>query len=321
MNESTKKALASKWLLIVREYEMIKQGCSPNFINLRTLCNTFKVSRKDIYKYHARWVAAGQSMDALLPQKRGPKPGTLKLLSKDEERTIIKIRRKFNANEFEIFHMVQGHFKVHPSVSTIYRTFKRYPLNKVRKEEIKRYEKRYPGEQLHSDTHSLDIAVFADRKKRFLFGLLDDCTRLCYAELIEDNRAATVTKAFFRAYKWFALHGVKPEEVLTDNGSEFTTYISPQAKNQHFFETMLRIFDIKHIYTKPYRPQTNGKIERFWRIFKNECMRFQYKATTPNEFGAELDGFLYRYNYQRRHSALGHTTPLDKLKAVTEILK
>lgn len=321
MNQSTKNTLASKWLLVVREYELIKEGRSPNFINLRTLCNTFKVNRKDIYKYHDRWVNAGKNMEALLPQKRGPKPGTLKLLSKDEERTIIKIRRKFNANEFEIFHLVEGHFKVHPSVSTIYRTFKRYPLNKTRKEEIKRYEKLYPGEQVHSDTHSLDIALFADRKKRTLFGLLDDCTRLCYAELIEDNRAATVTKAFFRAYKWFLAHGIKVEEVLTDNGSEFTTYVSRHAKNRHFFETMLKIFDIKHIYTRPYRPQTNGKIERFWRTLKNECIRFQITATTPREFQAELDGFMYRYNYERRHSALGHITPLDKLKVVTEILK
>ena len=258
MNSSTKKALSSKWLVIVREYELIKQGKSPNFINLRTMCNTFKVNRKDIYKYHDRWVKAGKNPEALLPQRRGPKPGSMKILSKDEERTIIKIRRRFHANEFEIFHLIQGHFKVHPCVSTIYRTFKRYPLNKVRKEKIKRYEKLYPGEQLHSDTHALDRALFADRKKRFLFGLLDDCTRLCYAELIEDNRAATVTKAFFRAYKWFSLHGIKAEEVLTDNGSEFTTYTSVHAKDRHFFETMLKIFDIRHIYTKPYRPQTNG---------------------------------------------------------------
>ena len=321
MNSSTKKALSSKWLVIVREYELIKQGKSPNFINLRTMCNTFKVNRKDIYKYYNRWILAGRDSNALLPQKRGPKPGSMKLLSKDEERTIVKIRRKFHANEFEIFHLLQGHFKVHPSVSTIYRTFKRYPLNKIRKEQIKRYEKLYPGEQLHSDTHALDRALFADRKKRFLFGLLDDCTRLCYAELIEDNRAATVTKAFFRAYKWFSLHGIKAEEVLTDNGSEYTTYTSAHAKSRHFFETMLKIFNIQHVYTRPYRPQTNGKIERFWGIAKHECIRHQLTAIQPNEFQAELNGFLYRYNYERRHSALGHTTPLEKLKSVTEIMK
>lgn len=201
MNSSTKKALSSKWLVIVREYELIKQGKSPNFINLRTMCNAFKVHRKDIYKYHDRWVASGKNPESLLPQKRGPKPGSMRILSKDEERTIIKIRRRFQANEFEIFHLIGGHFNVHPSVSTIYRTFKRYPLNKARKEKVKRYQKLYPGEQLHADTHSLDAALFRDRKKRFLFGLLDDCTRLCYSELIEDNRAATVTKAFFKAHK------------------------------------------------------------------------------------------------------------------------
>ena len=116
MNSSTKKALSSKWLVIVREYELIKQGKSPNFINLRTMCNTFKVNRKDIYKYYDRWVASGKNPEALLPHKRGPKPGSMKILSKDEERTIIKIRRRFQANEFEIFHLIRGHFNAHPSV-------------------------------------------------------------------------------------------------------------------------------------------------------------------------------------------------------------
>ena len=133
MNQSTKKALASKWLLIVQEYDLIKQDKSPNFLRLRTLCNTFKVTRKDVYKYYHRWVTSGKKTDALLPQKRGPKPGTLKILTKDEERTIIKIRRKFNANEFEIFHLIEGRFRIHPSVSTIYRTFKRYPLKQTEK--------------------------------------------------------------------------------------------------------------------------------------------------------------------------------------------
>jgi len=321
MNQSTKKALVGKWQLIVREYELIKQNKSPNFINLRTLCNTFKVNRKDIYKYYNRWVDSGKDMNALLPLKRGPKPGTLKILTKDEERTIIKIRRKFNANEFEIFYLIGGHFKVHPSVSTIYRTFKRYPLNKTRKEKIKRYEKLYPGEQVHSDTHALDRALFSDRKKRYLFGLLDDCTRLCYTELIDNKKASTVTRAFFRGYKWLSLHGIKAEEVLTDNGSEYTTYISSKAKDRHLFETMLRIFEIKHRYTKPYRPQTNGKIERFWGILKQECTRLQSEALPEYEFKAELNGFMYRYNYERRHSGLGHITPLDRLKSVAEILK
>lgn len=73
------------------------------------------------------------------------------------------------------------------------------------------------------------------------------------------GQASTVTKAFFNGYKWFAAHAIKPEEVMTDNGSEFTAYTSQKAKQTHFFEPMLKIFDIKHYYTLPYHPQTNGK--------------------------------------------------------------
>jgi transposase InsO family protein len=119
-----------------------------------------------------------------------------------------------------------------------------------------------------------------------------------------------VTKAFFRGYKWFALHGLNIREVLTDNGSEFTAYTSRHARDTHFFETMLKIVDIKHRYTKPYRPQTNGKIKRFWKILNNECIRWQIKSQTEKEFIAELNGYMYRYNHQRRHSALKSQTPV-----------
>ena len=322
MTKYVKKALTAKWLLVVQEYELIKQKRSENFKTVKQLCNVYKVHRKDIRKYYERWIKSGKNMDALLSQKRGPKPGQLKILSKDEERTIIKIHRRLQANRFEIFHLINGNknFKVHPSVSTIYRTFKRYPLNKKRKEKIKRYERMYPGELSHTDTFSLLKTLFIERTKYYLFGLLDDCTRLCYTELISNIQSATVTKAFFNAYKWFAAHGIKIEEVMSDNGSEFTAYVSKKAKQTHFFETMLKIFDIKHIYTPPYHPQSNGKIERFWRILYDECIRLQTVSLSKNDFIAELNGFMYRYNYQRRHSSLGYTAPLDKLKTIANLL-
>ena len=321
MNPTTKRLMTDKWLLVIKEYELIKQKKSKNFSTVDQLCSAFKVQRKDIRKYYERWAKSGKDPDALLPRKRGPKPGQLKLLSKDEERTIIKIRRKFQANEFEIYHLIKGHFKIHPSVSTIYRTFKRFPLNDKRKKYIKRYEKQYPGELLHADTYRLPKTLFEERKNYFLFGVIDDCSRLTYTEIIDRQTAANASKAFSRAYKWFNLHGINPEKVMTDNGPEFTCYTSQKAKENHFFETMLNIFDIKHRYTRPYRPQTNGKIERFWRILNDECVRLQSKSQIKKEFIAELNGFMYRYNYQRRHSGLQYQTPLDKLKSVTEIMK
>jgi transposase InsO family protein len=135
-------------------------------------------------------------------------------------------------------------------------------------------------------------------------GLIDDCTRLCHVELVERNAAAEVSMATSKALKWFSVHGILPEVVMTDNGVEFTAFTSQKAKETHFFETTLKMFNIKHIFTRPYRPQTNGKIERFWRILYDECILCQHKTLTKDELQAELNGFMYRYNYQRRHSAL-----------------
>lgn len=321
MTNTRKRQLTSKWLLVVQEYELIKQKRSKNFKTVKELCETFRVHRKDILKYYARWLEEDKNIDGLLPRKRGPKPGTTKLLSKEEERIIIKINRRLQANEFEIFNLIKGKFKVDPAVSTIYRTLKRFPLNKKNIKKIKRYEKKYPGELLHADSFHISKTVFQNRQKQYLFGVIDDCTRLCYVVLMPKINAAEATKAYFECHKWFLVHGIIPQVILTDNGSEFTCYTSQKARKEHFFETMLKIHEIKHIRTKPYRPQTNGKIERFWRILKEECINLQTKGLSQEEFIAELNGFLWRYNYKRCHSALKYNTPFDKLKFVTEILK
>jgi transposase InsO family protein len=320
MTNKDQQIMSNKWLLVIQHYEEIKNKTSDRFKTVEELCDVFSVHRKDIRKYYERWAKSGKDPASLLPKKRGPKPGQLKILSKEEERSILKIHRKLNSNEFEIFHLIKGHFKIDPSVSTIYRTIKRYPLNKKRKAAIKRYEKKYPGELLHADTYCLAKTMMIDRKRYYLFGAIDDCTRLCYAQIIERQTAQQATEAFSKAYKWFNLHGIKPEEVMTDNGSEFTSYTSQKAKDTHFFESMLKIFDVKHRCTRPYRPQTNGKIERFWKILQDECLMLIDKTLTMEEFEAELNGFIYRYNYQRRHAGLNYETPLDKLKYIANLL-
>ena len=320
MKKTEQQLMTSKWLLVVKEYELIRQKQSENFKTVEQLCQVFKVHRKDIRKYYERWVKSGKAEQSLLPQKRGPRPGQLKLLTKDEERAIIKIRRRLQANEFEIFHMIEGKFKVHPSVSTIYRTLKRYPLNDRRKKAIKRYVKMYPGELLHADTYQIAKTLTTDRKRYYLLGVIDDCTRLCRVELMERQTAADVTKAYFKCHKWMQAHGIEPEAVMTDNGVEFTAYTSQKAKDTHFFETMLSIINIKHLYTRPYQPQVNGKIERFWRIFYNECVLCQTKTLSKDELLEEIEGFMWRYNYERRHSALDYETPLDKLKKIADLL-
>ena len=322
MLPTIKNGLTAKWLLVVQEYELVKQKKSNNFTSVKQLSDAYKVARKDIRRYYKDWIKSGKNRDALLPHKRGPKPGQLKMLSKDQERLIVKIHRRLQANRFEIFNLIKDNpqIKIHPSVSTIYRTLKRYPLNKKRKQAIKRYERMYHGELMHVDTYCLPQSLFVDCRKYFLLGIIDDCTRLCYTQIINRIDAATVTKAFSNGCKWFSAHGIIPERVMSNNGAEFTVYTSQDARKRHLFEVMLQIFKIKHIYTPPHRPQPNGKIERFWKTLYDECIRVQTATLSVADFTAELNGYLYRYNYQRRHSGLGQITPLDKLSFIANLL-
>lgn len=321
MNSSMMFSMTNKWITILPEYEKVKAGKSNLFKTVEQLCQAHNIHRKDIRKYYERWIKGGRERSSLLPHKRGPKVGKYKLLSKEEERIIIKIHRRLAANEFEIFHLLKNDFNVHPSVSTIYRTFKRYPLNKQRKQKVKRYEKRYPGELLHADTYYLSKSIMLERKQYYLFGIIDDCSRIAYSQIITALNSAEVSKAFFKSVQFYLAHGIIPERVMTDNGAEFTAFTSLKARKTHFFETMLNIVGVDHTYTRPYHPQSNGKIERFWRIVNQECLFHLDFGQTLDTFSSELSGFLYRYNYQRRHGALNYSTPLDKLISVTEMLK
>jgi hypothetical protein len=121
MLPSVKKAMTAKWLLVVQEYDALKQKRPKTFTSVKQLCDAYKVHRKDIGKYYEKWIKSGKNMDALLPQKRGPKPGQLKILSKDQERLLVKIHRRLQANRHEIYNLIAGNpqIKLHPSVSTI----------------------------------------------------------------------------------------------------------------------------------------------------------------------------------------------------------
>jgi len=194
----------------------------------------------------------------------------------------------------------------------------RYPLNESDKKIIKRYEKQAPGELAHIDISKLpkDIRCSFKIKELYIAAVCDDCTRLTYAEIIKDKRASTLTYFMARSLSWFKqIYNFEFEVIMSDNGTEF----KGQLKYEHPFETMCQELGIKHIYTRPYRPQTNGKIEAFFKITKNE---FFY----PNSFDSKEDlimnlgNFLFEYNHLRKHGGLNYETPFDKLQKVTELL-
>ena len=94
---------------------------------------------------------------------------------------------------------------------------------------------------------------------------------------------------------------------------------SGKLEKEHAFETMCQQLGIDHIYTRPYRPQTNGKIEAFNKILKNEFM-YPNKFNTIDDLESNLGNFLFEYNHLRKHCGLNYHTPFDKLKTVTELL-
>lgn len=319
MTKSIEKNITDKWKNILNEYEKLKQKKSIHFTTVHTLCEVYGISRKQLRKYYGRWLHSGKKNESLLPRKRGPTLGQYRMLTKERERMLVKIQRRFEAKPIDIWCMINGIWELHPSVKTIARTLKRYPKNK-RKEIIHRYEKKVPGELVHGDTFDIPKIVFQDREQRYLSGILDDCTRLNYVQMIEKKTALNVGNTILRAGKWLDLHGISIETFMSDNGTEYTSVFGrPKGRANHIFEIMLGYVGIRHIYTKPYTPKTNGKIERFWKLLKEEFLPGVHDVSVK-EFNSKLKKFMYYYNYQRPHGGIHYQTPLQKLQFVTETL-
>jgi transposase InsO family protein len=201
-------------------------------------------------------------------------------------------------------------------------------LGRIGLEPARRYERSRPGELVHIDVKKLGRIVrgagkritggsshynrtFTDRHgvRRSTVGweyvhvCVDDATRFAYVEVLQDEKANTAVGFLRRAVKFFARHGVRVEAVLTDNGSAYRSAIHAIA---------CRALGIKHLRTRPRRPQTNGKAERFIRTLLGG---WAYGAIygSSQERTAALEGWLWRYNYRRKHGALGRRPPAARL--------
>ena len=217
-------------------------------------------------------------------------------------------------------------------VSTVSGILKREGMGKLGRlglEPAVRYERERPGELIHIDVKKLGRIqggagkrvrdglrqhyqpTFSDRdgKRRNTVGweyvhvAIDDCTRLAYAEVLTDERGVTAAGFLSRAVEFFNQHGITVERLITDNGSPYRSAVHAIA---------CRALGIRHIRTQPYRPQTNGKAERFIRTLQNG---WAYGAIygSSRERTAALDGWLWHYNHCRTHSAIGHQPPVRRL--------
>jgi transposase InsO family protein len=194
-------------------------------------------------------------------------------------------------------------------------------------EPAQRYERERPGELIHIDIKKLGriqggaghrmtgrrhynprpTNVLGKRPSTvgysFVHIAIDDCTRLAYAEVLADETAISAIAFLRRAVAFYNRHGVTVERLLTDNGSAYRSAIHAIA---------CRTLGIRHLRTRPRRPQTNGKAERFIRTM---LAGWAYGALygSERERTAALDGWLWTYNHRRRHSAIGRQPPITRL--------
>jgi len=206
-------------------------------------------------------------------------------------------------------------------------------LGRLGLEPAVRYERERPGELIHIDvkklgrilrpghrvtgkrinarnTYTPDGRRIGDAGWEYVHIAIDDCTRLAYAEVLANEKASTVVAFLGRAVTFFRRHGMDVQQLLTDNGPGYRSTVHAIA---------CRALGIRHLRTRPRRPQTNGKAERFIRTMLSG---WAYGAIyrDSSERTAALDGWLFHYNHHRKHSALSHKPPIARLDERTNLL-
>jgi transposase InsO family protein len=214
------------------------------------------------------------------------------------------------------------------TVSGIPRRLRLGKLGRIGLEPARRYERSRPGELVHVDVkrlgriqggagkrvrdglhkHYNPARIDAEGRRRLTVGwefvhiAIDDHSRLAYAEVLPDEKAATAIGFLRRTRAFYARYGIRVERLLTDNGPAYVSAVHALA---------CRALGIRHLRTRPYRPQTNGKAERFIRTL---LAGWAYGAVygSSGERTAALHGWLWYYNHRRRHSALGRQPPVSR---------
>lgn len=294
-----------KFRFLMKEYEQVKSKSHPKFKRVAEFYKAHDTEPKNFLKYYNRYKQSGKDID-LLPQKRGPKYKSRRPLTFIENK-VTELRERGN-NRYEIVNILKPKLKGHtPSPSGVYNILKRKGMNRltpVMKQSKRKIIKQRAGEMGHIDAHYLSKSIVkGESRKRYLVCIVDDCTRLAWAEIVYDIKSITVMFAALKCLNMLAdRYDVRFEEMLSDNGPEFGPRVSKQ-KEHHPFERLLTELDIKHRYTRPYRPQTNGKVERFWRTIEDDMLRDTHYHS-DEELKEELLQYLYYYNEIRHHQGI-----------------
>jgi transposase InsO family protein len=295
---------------------VVEQGWS-----LTKAAEAAEVSDRTAAKWAARYRAAGEA--GLLDRSSAPAV----VANRTDERRIEAIaalrRLRFTGPELaELLEMPLS------TVSGILTRIGMGKLGRLGLQPARRYERARPGELIHIDVKKLGriqggagkrvtgITRNPSPRRRDAEGVdrqiigwervhiaIDDATRLAYAEVLADEKATTAVGFLRRAIAFFERHGITVEQVMTDNGSAYVATLHAIA---------CRALRVRHLRTRPYRPQTNGKAERFIRTMLAGWAYAAIYASSTERTHA-LDGWLWHYNHRRPHSALGHQPPITRM--------
>lgn len=269
------------------------------------------VSRRTAFKWLKRYREEGEAglEDRSSRPHRHPRT-----TPRTRRRQIERLRRKGWSSPRIAEHLGM-------SVSTVTVVVRRLGLNRLSKlappEPVVRYERGRPGSLIHMDikklariTRGVGHRIHGDRSKRvygagweFYHAAIDDATRVAYGEVLESERKEDVTDFLRRVVAFFERQGVKISDLMTDNGSAYRSKL---------FARTLQQLGIRHIFTRPYTPKTNGKVERFIRTSAEE---WAYGRAYPHSRvrTKALTAWLDYYNLTRRHAGIGRQTPFDRL--------
>jgi transposase InsO family protein len=289
-------------------------------LTFKAAAAALNVATSTAHTWVSRWREAGEaerrSLACLRDRSSRPHRSPKMLSDKDHER-CCEVRKRTGwgprlvASEVGIPH------------ATVHRALRRRGCSRHPREPrqaVVRYEWPCPGNLLHMDTkrHARfsepGHAVTGKRTQRsrgagweFVHTLVDDCSRLAYSEIHDDERAGTVTEFTRRGLDWFLGRGIVAERLLSDNA---WVYVKNKGLAQLLGERA-----IEHWRTKPYSPQTNGKVERLQQTMDREWARgLRYRSSADRR--AALPHWLDHYNESRRHSALGNRPPMARVRDV-----
>jgi len=274
------------------------------------VAESFGVSSRTVYRWLKRWREGGTA--ALVDRTSRPLTSPLKTPERLEAR-ILEVRRRRKTARQIAAALDLAH-------STVGAVLRRHGLHRLKLldpvEPVVRYEKELPGELLHLDTKKLGRIkgighrITGNRQHAnrgigwdFAHVCIDDATRLAYVEVLSDEKGDTCVGFLQRAVAWFIGLGVHPQRLLTDNGSGYVS---------HAFRDAAVGAGLRHSFTRPYRPQTNGKAERFIQTLTRGWAYGRPYLSSRSRSRA-LAPWLDNYNRNRQHAGIGYLTPLQKL--------